>query len=162
MAELNDMQALSYLESMANAVRAFKHLEDVVRYVRNARLDLPKLREEIESLTAQRADLAARRSGEEKAFEAERKERRKKVQNMAEVEAQQAETVRKLEQKEAQLSTRKEHLERDVASLTEERIKVERIKEALIREAQDLTSKVSALKEELEGLKTRTAAVLGG
>ena len=58
MSELTDEQALSYIESIVNQQRALKHLEDLVRWVKNSLTDLRAQQANADTLAARIAQLA--------------------------------------------------------------------------------------------------------
>ncbi len=53
MADINDEQALSYAEQFVNFFRGARYLEDVVRYVKNARKEFPDLQAKKAALDAE-------------------------------------------------------------------------------------------------------------
>lgn len=166
MAELNDEQALSYCETMANAVRAFKHLEDVVRYARNSNIETQRFREKVETESAESRKVIARAEEVAKTLPSLEAEMKKAQAAKQAFEQEMASSKATLENKQgamlrelSDLESQRNALSAELNRLNAERDRVAEVKKLLEGEHAALVARVASMKTELERLKQRAAAL---
>src|SRR3970040_532851 len=149
MAELNTEQALSYAENLVNWSKSRRHLEDVVKYVRDHKREIPMLADQLQKAR----EALDKAQGDLEAYERKVGERQANMKGdtdaaSGEYEAK-AELVRQLRQEVAKLQSSQQSLDQEVEKLHKLLSEKQRTVGQLSEQENSLKIRVQALKEEL-------------
>ena len=157
---INDEQAFSYAENMVNWSRGLRHLEAVCRYVRDAKKQIPSLKNELDGLNKARdsakhqCDEAARTSQKRMA------ELDKETNRLLADQADKADMVRLLKQEVTSLTTSRDALRNDVEEARKLLSETQKSISKFVTEESDLSAKVAALKQEMDRIEKTLPSLL--
>jgi chromosome segregation ATPase len=135
---INDETALSYAEGMMNWTRGLRHLEAVVRYVRDARREIPALTEALAKVRAEYHEAQASADAH-RALKAEADQLRSEV---------------------GKLTSKRDALTGELSAL-ESNIGARKSRvDALQADEATLRSRIAVAKSELDGLRQRLAPIV--
>ena len=157
---INDEQALSFVEGMENWTRGLKHIGAVVRFVRNARKEIPSLKNELEGL--HKAREAAKQQCEDSAKASLKRmaDIEKETNRLLAYQADQADMVRLLKQEVVSLTTSRDAMRNDVEEARKLFSETQKSISKLVTEESDLSSKVTALKQEMDRIEKTLPSLL--
>ena len=156
---LTDDAALAHAEQMANSMKAFRHIEELVRYVRSTRAAVPALKDEYEALRAKVAAARLELQGVVASANAEHARLTAKTA-AAEVAFQTADAARiTASQERDQLLALTARLKADAHALAEDLHARVTQKSALEEERGALERAVAALQAQRDSFKKAAAAV---
>ena len=158
---INYEQAFSYAENMVNWSRGLRHLEAVCRYVRDAKKQIPSLKNELDSLNKARASTKQQFDEAEKAFHGRTAELGKEANRLLADQADKADMVRLLKQEVTSLTTSRDALRNDVEEARKLLSETQKSIGKLVTEESDLSSRVTALKQEMDRIERTLPTLLG-
>ena len=157
---INDEQAFSYAENMVNWSRGLRHLEAVCRYVRDAKKQIPSLKNELDGLNKARASAKHQCDEAERASQKRMADLEKEANRLMADQADKADMVRLLKQEVVALSTSRDALRNDVAEARKLLSETQKSIGKLVTEESDLSSRVAALKQEMDRIEKTLPSLL--
>jgi len=157
---INDEQAFSYAENMVNWSRGLRHLEAVCRYVRDAKKQIPSLKNELDSLNKARDSAKQQCEDSAKASQKRMADLEKETNRLLADQADKADMVRLLKQEVTSLTTSRDAIRNDVGEARKLLSETQKSIGKLITEESDLSSRVTALKQEMDRIEKTLPSLL--